>query len=230
MADEKPVTFDRAARARIARSVRWTESGDDPSGQRPVDSGDRWGKVKTAWASTTPNKITVNLCRQDGSETDTSRDWTVYLTTPLAGTPDFCGLVAGDVIAFRVIYDIATATVCGLWAGGNLAEQDFWARITGSAAVGAGDQYTYTFVEVEKTVAGYAAFTTPRGDGTANWPTLAGGRSGTAYNGLENVGWVWRGLGAWCPVAFQGQIVRIHSVKCGATTEYWFTAWSLEDS
>ena len=119
MPDEKPVTFNAAARARIARSVRRTESGDDPSGQRPGDSGDRWGKVKTAWASTTPNKITVNLCRQDGSETDTSRDWTVYITTPLAAKPDFCGLAVGDVIAFRTIYDIATTTVCGLWAGGN---------------------------------------------------------------------------------------------------------------
>jgi len=116
MADDKPVIFNAAARARIARSVHWTESGEDPSGQRPGDSGDRWGKVKTAWVSTLPNQVTVNLCRQDGSEADTERDWTVYLSTPLSSTQG-CNLIVGDVIAFRVIYDIASSTLCGLWSG-----------------------------------------------------------------------------------------------------------------
>ena len=112
---------------------------------------------------------------------------------------------------------------------GITGDDSFWARITGSAAVDNGDQYTYTFVEVEKTVAGYAAYKNPRDDGSGNWTEKDGGQSGTAYNGLENVGWVHRS-GAWCPLAFEGQVVRMRPVPCGANTEYWFCAATEEDS
>ena len=119
MAEEKPTSFSAAARARIARSVHYTEAAADPNSQRPVDIGDRWGKVTADWSDTTPNQVLANLCRQDGSEVDTSREWTVYLSTPLDSEPAFCPLVKDDVIAFRLIYDVATKTMRGLWLGGG---------------------------------------------------------------------------------------------------------------
>lgn len=52
-----------------------------------------------------------------------------------------------------------------------------WARITASAAVGAGNTWKYTITEVEKTSAGY---------GGAKWITKSGGvSSSNGYNAFE---------------------------------------------
>jgi len=75
----------------------------------------------------------------------------------------------------------------------DVTRDRFTARITastktnGTATAHATDpstQWTYTFVEVEKTGTGYSAMTggTPR-----TWTDRAGGRTGTAYNLIEDI-------------------------------------------
>jgi len=54
------------------------------------------------------------------------------------------------------------------------AQDGFFARITASAADGT-NRFSYTFVEVYKSAAGYGG-----------WSTLSGGRSGTARNLIED--------------------------------------------
>ena len=60
-------------------------------------------------------------------------------------------------------------------ATGTSGGADFYGRITGSAGDG-DNRWSYTFVEVAKTVAGYGG-----------WTTLAGGRTGTARNFVEDM-------------------------------------------
>lgn len=63
------------------------------------------------------------------------------------------------------------------------AETGFHARLLTATAVSPGtlNQWTYTFEEVEKTKLGYASATVASG-----WTTLANGRTGTAYNQIED--------------------------------------------
>jgi hypothetical protein len=100
----------------------------------------------------------------------------------------------------------------------------FWAKITASTADGT-NRWKYSWVEVYKSAAGYAG-----------WSTLTGGRSGTtnARNSIEdmNSGTDVQGngvdvanlLGTFalqpCPA---NCIVRMHQVGFGSTTEYWFS-------
>ena len=106
----------------------------------------------------------------------------------------------------------------------------FWARITGNAASGT-HRWTYSWVEVEKTIAGYGG-----------WTTLSGGRSGsTAYNTIEDMN-----TGADAHVEGNGvdpanldpavtgsdtfafmpcstdNVVRMWPVQVGSAIEYWF--------
>ena len=55
------------------------------------------------------------------------------------------------------------------------AAAGFWARITASASAG-DNQWTYTFTEVRKVVAGYSG-----------WTVVVDGMSGTAYNSAEDI-------------------------------------------
>jgi len=120
MPDDKPVIFNAAARARIARSVHWTESGEDPQGRSPRDPPFRWGKLTADWSSATPKQVTVNYCRQNGTEPDTAREIRVYLSSPLATVPTFCLLKKEDVICFIPVYDLAAEEWRGIWLGRDI--------------------------------------------------------------------------------------------------------------
>jgi len=104
------------------------------------------------------------------------------------------------------------------------ADEGFWAEL-GSASDLGNDRWSYAFTEVEHTGAGY--------DG---WATKTGGRSGTAYNTIEdmNDGAGVEGNGVdlgtldtptYLPAA-SGAIVWMHELKhdTGSTPriEYWF--------
>ena len=105
----------------------------------------------------------------------------------------------------------------------HLLPKMFFARVTGSS--GADNQWAYTFVEVEKTVAGYGG-----------WTTLTGGRSGTMRNTIEDINAATGTQGNGVDVAnlsaatytFTVQecptnvVVPAWEVGVGAVTEYWF--------
>jgi len=100
----------------------------------------------------------------------------------------------------------------------------FFARISGNTADGTNRWY-YSFVEVEKTGAGYD-----------NWTTQAGGRTGTARNLSEDINDAAGVQGNGVDLAnldtadytFTIQavptngLVRVWETRTGATTEYWF--------
>ena len=74
----------------------------------------------------------------------------------------------------------------------SAASRSFYARITASTfangtatahATNPATQWTYTFVEVEKTVAGYSVMTAS----ARSWTDLSGGRTGTARNTIEDI-------------------------------------------
>jgi len=104
----------------------------------------------------------------------------------------------------------------------------FWAKITASSAASTdGNQWYYSFAEVEKTSAGYSG-----------WSTLEGGRTGTneAYNSLEDMNTAAGVCGNGvdpdnldtddftfsiqpCPA---NAIVWMREIVVDTTTEYWF--------
>jgi hypothetical protein len=56
----------------------------------------------------------------------------------------------------------------------SFSRRYFWARISANSLYSI-NQYTYTFIEIEKTSAGYGG-----------WADKTGGRTGTAYNTFED--------------------------------------------
>ncbi len=112
-----------------------------------------------------------------------------------------------------------------LWREGGAGEQwaivrlgpsprpaGFWARITGHSY---GDRpWTYDFEEVEKTSAGYGG-----------WTAVSDGRSGTAYNGVEEGDWVDQ-LEYYEEMA-DDSIVWMREVNTAGTIEYWFSDVTL---
>jgi hypothetical protein len=95
----------------------------------------------------------------------------------------------------------------------GVGTRHFYAKITAHTRSGSQGSYTntYSFEEVKKTDAAYAA-----------WTTVDGGLAGTAYNGIE-----------YEPDGYPysddrmiGVIVRMHRVQFGTTLEYWFEAWN----
>jgi len=96
------------------------------------------------------------------------------------------------------------------WGGMLETPESFWAILGASSIVNEAYpfyQLSYPFTEVEKTAAAYSG-----------WTTLAGGRTGTAYSGLDYSYYVMGGG------AVAGSVVRIWEVPVtGQTTlEYWF--------
>jgi len=100
-----------------------------------------------------------------------------------------------------------------------------WIQITGHSTDST-NRYTYTFVEVEKTSAGYGG-----------WTTKSGGQTGTARNTIEDMNDAagMQGCGVTvanldtadytytitpCPT---GNIILARRVKISDTTEYWFS-------
>jgi hypothetical protein len=103
----------------------------------------------------------------------------------------------------------------------------FWAKITNYSGIsGHPWQWNYTFVEVEKTTAGYGG-----------WTTLNDGRTGTARNSIEDInntssGVMGNGVEVLNGVSglnacTVGNIVWINPIVCTAsdppTVEYWFS-------
>lgn len=93
---------------------------------------------------------------------------------------------------------------------GMVSDTSFWAKITGSAA--AGDRFTYSWEEVEKTGDGYTGWDVP---GT-------GGRSGTndAYNGDEYDDAVYSAV----PTNTVVRMRKVNAVEGMADAEYWFNS------
>jgi hypothetical protein len=108
----------------------------------------------------------------------------------------------------------------------TVSDESFWGRITASLADGA-NRWRYSFVEVEKTVPGYGG-----------WSQKSGGHIGAvnARNSIEDMnsasGVQGNGVNVAnldtdrytftirpCP---SNCIVRMHEVRFGSTTEYWF--------
>jgi len=108
----------------------------------------------------------------------------------------------------------------------------FWAEITGNAADGT-NRWKYAWSEVYKASAGYGG-----------WSALSGGRSGTttadpARNTIENMNTGGASHVEGCGVDVDnldtgyytfsimpcttGNIVRVHEVRQGENSEYWFS-------
>ena len=127
------VISDQDAR-RIGVMLRWFESTGHGAllphrrGPRWWPAKPNWGKITTAWSSTTPNQVTVNPCKQDGTSPDTDVDRTVYLTTPTDNEPDGADLAVDDVIAYVQFHDIENDDTRGIMIGlaneGTIASVD----------------------------------------------------------------------------------------------------------
>ena len=90
---------------------------------------------------------------------------------------DTTHLVSGQPGA-QILWSSSTAGGAADWAivrlgtgGGASVTTTFWARLTGSSSSGS-NRWSYTFVEVEYQKQG-------------TWQVLTGGRTGTAYNSME---------------------------------------------
>ena len=78
------------------------------------EGGVRWGKIKYALALETPNQITVNPCKQDGSDANGDIDRIVYLITPTGSEPNGSDLAVDDVIAYVKFRDITNEDTRGI--------------------------------------------------------------------------------------------------------------------
>ena len=83
----------------------------------------------------------------------------------------------------------------------------FWGRVTGNSSLGDG-RWSYTFVELEKSSTAYGG-----------WATLSAGRSGTAYNAAEDVGYMGAAIADNAIV-----LVREVVVDGASAPEYWVLA------
>ena len=83
----------------------------------------------------------------------------------------------------------------------------FWAKISSSTPLGGG-RWSYAFDEIEKTAAAYGG-----------WATLSAGRSGTAYNAAEDVGYMGAAIADNAIV-----LVREVVVDGESAPEYWILA------
>ena len=197
----------------------------------------RWGLAAADWAAATPNVVTVNPCRQDGSEADTDKEVTVYVSLPPAAAPADCAIVTGDLVGFLPLYDVTEAEWRGVMISAAPAATVFAAKIgtVAEADTPAQNRWKYAWVEQAKTAVGY--------DG---WSAKDGGRSGStgtdpAYNRVEdmNTGAGVEGNGVDvanldtaeytfaiqpCPSGVIVQMTEI-TFRVGETdyTEYWFS-------
>lgn len=134
MADEG-VMLSRSAARRLSAMLRWFEARGDTAHtslrRQPPDVAPLWwGKLAADWDAATPNAVTVNPCREDGTGTNTAMTVTVYLRTPVAGDPGLSDLVTGDVIAFIRYWDISAVKYCGVYVGGGLGGPGLWGKAT----------------------------------------------------------------------------------------------------
>ena len=139
----------------------------------------------------------------------------------LDGTPS----VPDDTIV--VMYQLVTSAGEILYLFDPRGAAGFWARITAGAADGEGatNRWVYTFEEAEKAGAGYGG-----------WGELSGGRTGDAYNSLENMNSAAGVQGNGVDVANldtddftfaiqrapNGAVVWMRAVPRNGSTEYWF--------
>jgi hypothetical protein len=220
----KKVTFTPESAQRIAQAVRRVErlptQTRGPGLHSPITGGDAF------WAEITDEDEGLHSWKKIYPAAAESAGW-VDADPAVTGTlnaREANGISAP--VATRVLLSFVGYDGDGdpLYQFAIASVRDwFIARISGATQDGTNKRWVYTFVELEKTSAGYNGWADKTSGRTGNCYNLIedqNGATGTYGNGVASVNLVGTFTVKPCPT---GTRIMLHAVDAGGTAEYWFS-------